>query len=102
VRLWGYARMSEPMQKKELVPRVRFPRFHGGWNHKPISSVLNHHGLRSDGESEVHSVSVHKGVVNQIEHLGRWSARLEMCQWIRETLDEESVWDVGRSTSLSR
>jgi hypothetical protein len=23
----------------------------------------------------------------------RWSARLEMCQWIRETLDKESIWD---------
>jgi pimeloyl-ACP methyl ester carboxylesterase len=34
--------------------------------------------------------------------MAQWSARLEMCQWIRETLDEESVWDVGRSTSLSR
>jgi hypothetical protein len=32
----------------------------------------------------------------------RWSAGLEMCQWIRETLDKESVWDVERSTSLSR
>ena len=31
-----------------------------------------------------------------------WSARLEMCQWIRETLDKESVWDEERSTSLSR
>ena len=31
-----------------------------------------------------------------------WSARLEMCQWIRETLDKESIWDAARSTSLSR
>jgi 3-hydroxyisobutyrate dehydrogenase-like beta-hydroxyacid dehydrogenase len=35
--------------------------------------------------------------------MGRpWSARLEMCQWRRETLDKESIWDEGRSTSLSR
>jgi hypothetical protein len=33
---------------------------------------------------------------------GAWSARLEMCQWRRETLDKESIWDEGRSTSLSR
>jgi hypothetical protein len=32
----------------------------------------------------------------------KWSARLEMCQWRRETLDKESIWDEGRSTSLSR
>jgi hypothetical protein len=31
-----------------------------------------------------------------------WSARLEMSQWIRETLDKESLWDEARSTSLSR
>jgi hypothetical protein len=31
-----------------------------------------------------------------------WSARLEMCQWKRETLDKESLWDVARSTSPSR
>ena len=31
-----------------------------------------------------------------------WSARLEMCQWRRETLDKESIWDEARSTSLSR
>ena len=28
-----------------------------------------------------------------------WRARLEMCQWIRETLDKESVWDEERSTT---
>ncbi len=31
-----------------------------------------------------------------------WSARLEMCQWRRETLDKESIWDEVRSISLSR
>lgn len=31
-----------------------------------------------------------------------WPARLEMCQWRRETLDKESVWDGARSMSLSR
>jgi wobble nucleotide-excising tRNase len=31
-----------------------------------------------------------------------WSARLEMCQWRRETLDKESIWDEARSTSPSR
>ena len=31
-----------------------------------------------------------------------WSARLEMYQWRRETLDKESIWDRARSTSLSR
>lgn len=32
----------------------------------------------------------------------KWSARLELCQWIRETLDEESIWDEARRSSQSR
>jgi REase_MTES_1575 len=39
----------------------------------------------------------------QLENLGWiWSARLEMCQWRRETLDTESIWDEAKSTRLSR
>jgi len=34
--------------------------------------------------------------------LNNWSARLDLYQWRRDTLDKESVWDVERSTSLSR
>jgi hypothetical protein len=34
--------------------------------------------------------------------LSTWSARLEMCQRRRETLDKESIWDEARSTSPSR
>jgi hypothetical protein len=37
-----------------------------------------------------------------VRAIALWSARLEMCQWSRETLDKESIWDEGRSTSLSR
>jgi hypothetical protein len=33
---------------------------------------------------------------------GNWSARLEMCQWRRETRDKERQWDEARSTSLSK
>ena len=31
-----------------------------------------------------------------------WSARLDLYQWRRDTLDKESIWDEERSTSLSR
>ncbi len=31
-----------------------------------------------------------------------WSAWLDLYQCRRDTLDKESVWDEGRSTSLSR
>ena len=33
--------------------------------------MLNEHGDKSTGKEKVFSVSVHKGLVNQIEHLGR-------------------------------
>lgn len=59
--------------KPTLKPKLRFPEFRDepGWNETPLSSVLTEHEEQDDGASEVHSVSVHKGVVNQVEHLGR-------------------------------
>ncbi|HND34530.1 MAG TPA: restriction endonuclease subunit S, partial [Myxococcota bacterium] len=42
-----------------------------GWKETPLKKVLTEHGLRSNGKCEVHSVSVHKGIINQKEHLGR-------------------------------
>ena len=41
------------------------------WEKRRFSDVLFEHKLKSTGKEEVHSVSVHKGVINQIEHLGR-------------------------------
>jgi len=41
------------------------------WEKRKFSEVLFEHKLKSTGNEEVHSVSVHKGVINQIEHLGR-------------------------------
>ncbi|CAM3258485.1 restriction endonuclease subunit S [Aequorivita lipolytica] len=46
---------------------VAFPK----WEKRKFSDVLFEHKLKSTGNEEVHSVSVHKGVINQIEHLGR-------------------------------
>ena len=57
--------------KKGLVPKLRFPDFKIVWQEVILSSVLNEHRLKNDGKSKVHSVSVHKGIVDQIEHLGR-------------------------------
>jgi len=51
--------------------KVRLPGFTGEWRVVPLSAVLHEHGSRSTGAEEVFSVSVHKGLVNQIEHLGR-------------------------------
>jgi type I restriction enzyme, S subunit len=59
--------------KPTLTPKLRFPEFREaeGWKETKLKDVLTEHGLKSDGTSEVYSVSVHKGVVNQKEHLGR-------------------------------
>ena len=42
-----------------------------GWELVKLKNVLTEHGHKSTGDEEVFSVSVHKGLVNQIEHLGR-------------------------------
>lgn len=55
------------------MPKLRFPEFRDpqGWKKTPLATVLSEQRLKSDGQSEVHSVSLAKGIVPQIEHLGR-------------------------------
>lgn len=50
---------------------VRLSGFTKPWQTVPLARVLTEHGHTSTGNEEVHSVSVHQGLVNQIEHLGR-------------------------------
>jgi type I restriction enzyme S subunit len=57
--------------------RVRLPRHSGTWREVALGEVLTEHGLQGTGAEEVFSVSVHKGLVNQIEHLGRSFAAAE-------------------------
>lgn len=59
------------MSSNNNTPKLRFPGFTGEWEEKPLSSFLHEHKTKSDGKCEVHSVSVTKGVVNQVEYLGR-------------------------------
>lgn len=60
-------------EQRTATPPLRFPEFRKDppWPETPLNAVLFEHGEKNDGKSEVHSVSVHKGVVNQVEHLGR-------------------------------
>lgn len=57
------------------APKIRFPQFSKSWELKPLSAAWrvkrkrNHEGLFN--REQVLSVSGEKGVVNQIEHLGR-------------------------------
>ena len=57
--------------------RTRLPGFSGEWREVALGEVLNEHSLRGTGAEEVFSVSVHKGLINQIEHLGRSFAAAE-------------------------
>ncbi|MQP75241.1 hypothetical protein CQ393_04930 [Stenotrophomonas sp. MYb238] len=45
--------------------------FPSEWAVRPLHEVLLEHGEKDDGNCEVHSVSVQKGIINQREHLGR-------------------------------
>jgi type I restriction enzyme S subunit len=60
-------------KENKLIPELRFPEFEDKetWAERKLSSVLFEHKEKSTGKEEVYSVSVHKGVINQIEHLGR-------------------------------
>ena len=58
-------------KKNNNVPKLRFPGFTGEWEEKPLSHYLHEHREKSDGKCEVHSVSVTRGVINQVEYLGR-------------------------------
>ena len=60
-----------------LTGMRRLPGFASNWKIAPIATILHEHELKSTGLEEVFSVSVHKGLVNQIEHLGRSFAAKE-------------------------
>lgn len=57
--------------------RSRLPGFSGEWRDVALNEVLTEHGLQGTGAEEVFSVSVHKGLINQVEHLGRSFAAAE-------------------------
>jgi type I restriction enzyme S subunit len=59
--------------RENKFPKLRFPEFQSmdTWKIIPLSNILKEHALKSTGTEEVCSVSVQKGIVNQIEHLGR-------------------------------
>ncbi|WP_140987202.1 restriction endonuclease subunit S [Asticcacaulis tiandongensis] len=63
--------------------KVRLPGFNGEWRTVRLGDVLTEHGFVSTGNEEVFSVSVHKGLVNQIEHLGRSFAAAETSHYNR-------------------
>lgn len=59
------------MRSHLFTGRTRLPGHKGEWSEVALGQVLTEHGLQGTGAEEVFSVSVHKGLINQIEHLGR-------------------------------
>lgn len=59
------------MRSHLFTGRKRLPGHAGKWREVAMRDVLTEHGLQGTGAEEVFSVSVHKGLINQIEHLGR-------------------------------
>jgi type I restriction enzyme S subunit len=65
------------MRTQLFTGRTRLPGYTGEWREVALGEVLTEHGLQGTGAEEVFSVSVHKGLINQIEHLGRSFAAAE-------------------------
>ena len=65
------------MRTHLFTGRTRLPGYTGEWREVALGEVLTEHGLQGTGAEEVFSVSVHKGLINQIEHLGRSFAAAE-------------------------
>jgi type I restriction enzyme S subunit len=65
------------MRTHLFTGRTRLPSYTGEWREVTLGAVLTEHGLQGTGVEEVFSVSVHKGLINQIEHLGRSFAAAE-------------------------
>lgn len=55
--------------------------YYSDWKEIKLSEILFEHKLKYTGNEEVYSVSVHKGVVNQIEHLGRSFATKDLSKY---------------------
>jgi len=58
---------------KYMKPKLRFPNFKDDWQEYKLSEILVEHKTRNKNNDvkEVFSVAKTKGVINQIEHLGR-------------------------------
>lgn len=70
-----YLNFKKYLMQQIFTQKLRFKNYDGDdfkdWKERKLSEFLVEHKLKSTGNEEVYSVSVHKGLVNQVEHLGR-------------------------------
>lgn len=59
------------IRSQYFTGKQRLKGFTAPWAEHPLSTLLSLRGETSHDDEEVFSVSVHKGLINQIEHLGR-------------------------------
>lgn len=71
----SFEKYKKGVIQKIFSQQIRFQDNHGkkfpDWEERKLNEVLSEHKLKSSGVEPVFSVSVHKGLINQIEHLGR-------------------------------
>jgi len=71
----GLDRYKRGLMQALFSGRLRFTKEGGSafpdWEERRLGEVLHEHKAKSTGLEQVFSVSVHKGLVNQVEHLGR-------------------------------
>ena len=70
-----YQEFKKYLMQQIFTQKLRFKSADGeqysDWKERNLYEFLTEHKLKSTGNEEVYSVSVHKGLVNQKEHLGR-------------------------------
>ena len=71
------------LKQNLLTGRKRLSGFSREWRVVRLNEILTEHRLQSTGSEEVFSVSVHKGLVNQVEHLGRSYASTNTARYNR-------------------
>ena len=80
------------MIQKLFSQEIRFKDEDGNdfpdWENRRMGDFLSEHGEKSKGNEPVFSVSVHKGLVDQIEHLGRSFAAADTSHYNRVNPDD--------------
>ena len=57
-----------------LTGKIRFPEFKKNWENVKLKDILYEHKQTSTGKEIVCSVAVKKGIISQVEHLGKYCA----------------------------